>query len=68
MYKINITVLCPDRFNEVLAHELEMIACIVESSLSVALVELFGSVIVDDVHVEYTFSEEERGEVLPPAA
>jgi hypothetical protein len=68
MYKIDISVRCPDGLNEVLANEPEMIACIVESSLSVALVELFGHVIVDDVHIEYTSSEDERGEIPPCAA
>jgi hypothetical protein len=68
MYKIDISVRCPDGSAEVLANEPETTACIVEASVSVALVELFGQVIVDAVRVEYLSPQDERDQQLRPAA
>lgn len=67
MYKITFAARCPDGLNEVLSTELDNLALLVEARVSVALLEIFGRVIVDDVHVEYMSSEHERGQA-PPAA
>jgi hypothetical protein len=64
MYTIHIVVHSPDKYTEILADSLESAAYIVEEHISLALLEIFGSIFVDTVKVIYSSSEDIH--TLPP--
>ncbi len=64
MYTIRILIHCSDRYIEVLPEELENTEFIIEDLVSQVLVELFGTVIVDEVIVRYFPSEQEHYDPL----
>lgn len=53
MYIIRVEMRCPDERSEVLSNELDIAECIVEERIGLALLELFGRVLVDCVNIEY---------------
>ncbi len=53
MCTIQIRVQCPDEFFEVVPNELEHAELTVEELVSQALVELFGTVLVEDVTIRF---------------
>ena len=53
MYTIFIQVRCPQRHAEMLPDNLEQAEVVVEAQVSLALLELFGAVIVEDVSIIY---------------
>ena len=60
MYTIFIQVRCPQRHAEMLSDNLEQAEVVVEAQVSVALLELFGAVIVEDVSIIYIPAEQEQ--------
>lgn len=68
MFTIQIIANCPEGHGEVDPKSLEGAACLIEESLSLLLVQLFGSVIVDRVNVTYSPLENARSNMLSPAA
>ena len=64
--KIRISIQCPDRFTEMPVNDLEHAELAVEDSVSLLLMELFGgTILVDDVTVQYANSEYECGNHFP---
>jgi hypothetical protein len=68
MFTIQIIANCPEGHGEVDPKSLEGAACMIEESISLLLVQLFGSVLVDKVSVTYSPQEEVRGDLVAPAA
>ena len=68
MYTIQIIANCPEGHGEVDPKSLEGAACLLEESVSLLLVQLFGSVLVDKVSVTYSPLENACGNSLSPAA
>jgi len=60
MYTIHIWARCPHQYAEMIPHNLEQAALVVESLVSVALLELFGEVIVENVAMACVPPEEEE--------
>lgn len=67
MYTIQIVVRCSDVHAEVYPDTPESVACLIEESISLLLVQLFDVVLVDTVNVVYSSSEDARGNLLSPA-
>jgi hypothetical protein len=60
---IQISFQCPDMPSEALLHDVESTELAIEDGISGLLMELFGgTIIVNDVTVKYSLSEEERDE------
>lgn len=58
---IQISFQCPDMPSEALLHDVESTELAIEDGISSLLMELFGgTIIVNDVTVMYSLSEEER--------
>ncbi len=53
MYIIRVVAYCPDERTEILPDSPDSAECVVEESISLRLLELFGNVYVDSVEVEY---------------
>jgi hypothetical protein len=68
MFTIQIIANCPQGHGEVDPKSLEGAECLIEESVSLLLVQLFGSVLVDRVSVTYSPLENARGNLLSPAA
>ena len=67
--KIRISIQCPDRFTEMPVNDLEHAELAVEDSVGLLLMELFGgTILVDDVTVQYASSEYECGDHFPCCA
>jgi hypothetical protein len=60
MYTIHIYVHCPHQNNEMIPHNLELAEFVVESHVSLALLELFGEIIIENVSIAYTPTEQEE--------
>jgi hypothetical protein len=67
MYTIQIAVRCSDEYTEVLRDEQDNAACLIEEGISLLLLQWFSTVLVDNVHIAYTPSEDVRGDLLSPA-
>jgi hypothetical protein len=64
--KIRISIQCPERLTEMPVNDLEHAELAVEDSVSLLLMELFGgTILVDDVTVQYASSEYECGNHFP---
>ena len=68
MYTIEFVASCPEGQSEVDPKLLEAAACLIEESVSLLLVQLFGSVLVEEVNVSFVPLEHARGNLLSPAA
>lgn len=67
--KIRISIQCPDRLTEMPVNDLERAELVVEDSVSLLLMELFGgTILVDDVTVQHANSEYECGNHFPYCA
>jgi hypothetical protein len=67
--KMRISIQCPDRLTEMPVNDLEHAELAVEDSVSLLLMELFGgTILVDDVTVQYASSEYECGNHFPYCA
>lgn len=66
MYTINIALRCPDEHTEVLPDTPEQVESVIEEYIAMALVELFGTVLVDDICVEYISPQGKHGEEGTP--
>jgi len=67
--KIRVSIQCPDRLTEMPVNDLEHAELAVEDSVSLLLMELFGgTILVDDVTVQYASSEYECGNHFPYCA
>jgi hypothetical protein len=67
--KIRVSIQCPDRLTEMPVNDLEHAELAVEDSVSLLLMELFGgTILVDDVTVQYASSEYECGNHFPCCA
>jgi hypothetical protein len=52
--EIQIVIQCPGRFTEVLPEEPESAELVIENCVSQALLELFETVVVDNVKISYS--------------
>lgn len=68
MYTIEFIARCPEGQSEVDPKSLDGAACLIEESISLLLVQLFGSVFVEKVSVSFAPLENARGNELSPAA
>lgn len=68
MYTIQIFVRCPDEDAEIAPSQIESAACLIEESISLLLLQLFGVVLVDMVNITFSAHEESRGNQLTPVA
>ncbi len=67
--KIRISIQCPERLTEMPVNDLEHAELAVEDSVSLLLMELFGgTILVDDVTVQYANSDYECGNHFPYCA
>ena len=67
--KIRVSIQCPDRLTEMPVNDLEHAELAVEDSVSLLLMELFGgTILVDDVTVQYANSDYECGNHFPYCA
>ncbi len=67
--KIRVSIQCPDRLTEMPVNDLEHTELAVEDSISLLLMELFGgTILVDDVTVQYANSDYECGNHFPYCA
>lgn len=66
MCTIQICVQCPDKFLEVVPDELENAELAVEDLVSRALVELFGTVLVEDVTIRFPQPDCQRRDIFFP--
>jgi hypothetical protein len=66
MYTIQVVLRCPDEQSEIHSSLLDDAECIIEERIGLALLELFGTVLVDCVNVKYTSLQNERGDAFPP--
>ncbi len=67
--KIRISIQCPGRLTEMPINDLERTELAVEDSVSLLLMELFGgTILVDDVTVQYANSEYECDNHFPCCA
>lgn len=68
MYTIEFIARCPEGQFKVDPKSLDGAACLIEESVSLLLVQLFGSVLVEKVSVSFAPLENARGNLLLPAA
>ena len=68
MYTIEFIARCPEGQCEVDPKLLDAVTCLIEESISLLLVQLFGSVLVEKVNVSFAPLENARGNLLLPAA
>lgn len=68
MYTIEFVASCPERQSEVDPKSLDAAACLIEESVSLLFVQLFGSVFVEKVSVSFMPLEQARGDLLSPTA
>jgi hypothetical protein len=68
MFTIHIIANCPEGHGEVDPKSLDGAACLIEETMSLLLVELFGGVLVEEVSVTYSSLEDACGNTLSPAA
>ena len=66
MYSIRIYLQGTDRYSEVLSDDVQTTELLVESMVSQVLLELFGSVVMQDVVVSFSSSEPgEKRSIFP---
>ena len=64
--KIRVSIQCPEKLTEMPVNDLEHTELAVEDSISLLLMELFGgTILVDNVTVQYANSEYECGNHFP---
>ncbi len=68
MYTIEFIARCPEGQCEVDPKLLDAATCLIEESISLLLVQLFGSVLVEKMAVVYSPLEDARGSTLSQAA
>ncbi len=66
MYIIQVMLRCPDDQSEFHASLLDDAECIIEERISLALLELFGTVLVDCVNVQHSSLQDGRDDAFPP--
>ncbi len=65
MYTIQVMLRCPDEQSEIYASSLDDAECVIEERIGLALLELFGTVLVDCVNVKYSPLQDESGDAFP---
>ena len=68
MYTLEFIARCPEGQCEVDPKLLDAATCLIEESISLLLVQLFGSVFVEKMSVVYSSQEDARGSTLSQAA
>lgn len=66
MYTIRVVLRCPGEQCEISASPLDAAECIIEERIGLALLELFGTVLMDCVNVEYSTLQDECGDAFLP--
>ena len=68
MFTVRFIANCPAGQGEVDPKSLDCAACLIEETVSLLLVELFGGVLVEEVSVTHTPLENARVRLLLPVA
>jgi len=68
MFTIQIVASCPVEYGEIGVRSLDQATCDIEESVGLLLQKLFDVVLVEKVIIQYSPTEEERGDLQSDAA